>query len=63
MSSPLLNERNTEFYLYEFLNTEELLQRPRYKEHSREIFDATLKTARTIAEKIFRQSQCQRRCQ
>ncbi|WP_226647914.1 acyl-CoA dehydrogenase [Microbulbifer variabilis] len=53
MASPLLNERNTEFYLYEFLNTEELLQRPRYKEHSREIFDATLKTARIIAEKFF----------
>ncbi|WP_299584731.1 acyl-CoA dehydrogenase [uncultured Microbulbifer sp.] len=53
MAHPLLNERDTEFFLYEFLDTEALLQRPRYSEHSREIFDATLKTARTIAEKFF----------
>ncbi|MFA0810613.1 acyl-CoA dehydrogenase [Microbulbifer epialgicus] len=53
MAHPLLNERDTEFLLYEFLDTEALLQRSRYSEHSREIFDATLKTARTIAEKYF----------
>ncbi|GAA5442048.1 hypothetical protein Misp06_00209 [Microbulbifer sp. NBRC 101763] len=53
MAHPLLKERDTDFFLYEFLNTEALLQRPRYREHSREIFDATLKTARTIAEKYF----------
>ncbi|MFC6978936.1 acyl-CoA dehydrogenase family protein [Microbulbifer taiwanensis] len=53
MADQLLNERDIEFLLYEFLDTEQLLQRPRYREHSREIFDATLKTARTIADKYF----------
>jgi len=53
MAGQLLNERDIEFLLYEFLETEQLLQRPRYREHSREIFDATLDTARTIAEKYF----------
>ncbi len=53
MSVPLLNDRDVEFLLYEFLDTEELLERPRYSEHSREIFDASLRTAKTIAEKYF----------
>ncbi len=51
--TPLLRDRDVEFLLYEFLNTEDLLKRPRYQEHSREIFDATLNTAKTIAEKYF----------
>ena len=46
----LLNPRDIEFLLYEFLDCEALLQRPRYAEHSREIFDATIDTARQIAE-------------
>ncbi|MFW5825234.1 MAG: acyl-CoA dehydrogenase N-terminal domain-containing protein, partial [Marinobacter sp.] len=45
----LLNDRDLEFQLYEVLDTESLLQRPRYAEHDREIFDATLNTAREIA--------------
>ena len=49
----LLNERDLSFLLYEFLSTESLLSRPRYQEHSREIFDATLNTAKNIAEKYF----------
>jgi butyryl-CoA dehydrogenase len=49
----LLNDRDIEFLLYEFLDTEALLQRPRYAEHSRETFDATLETARQIAEDVF----------
>jgi len=53
MSVPLLNDRDVEFLLYEFLDTEKLLERPRYSEHSREIFDASLRTAKTIAEKYF----------
>ncbi|WP_323844886.1 acyl-CoA dehydrogenase [Microbulbifer magnicolonia] len=53
MSGQLLNERDIEFLLYEFLDTETLLQRPRYREHSREIFNATLATARTVAQKYF----------
>lgn len=51
--TPLLKDRDIDFLLYEFLNTEGLLSRPRYAEHSREIFDATLNTAKTIAEKYF----------
>jgi len=53
MSVPLLNDRDVEFLLYEFLDTEKLLEQPRYSEHSREIFDASLRTAKTIAEKYF----------
>ena len=37
----------------EFLDTEALLERPRYQEHSREIFNNTLDTAKTIALKYF----------
>ncbi len=53
MAVPLLNERDLNFQLYEVLDTEALLKRPRYQEHSREIFDTTLVTARGIAEKYF----------
>ena len=51
--SGLLNDRDVEFLLYEFLNGEALLERPRYQEHSREIFTATLNTAKVVAEKYF----------
>jgi butyryl-CoA dehydrogenase len=53
MSHPLLNQRDLDFLLYELLDTEALLQRPRYQEHSREVFTATLQTAYTVAEKYF----------
>ena len=53
MSTQLLNDRDIEFLLYEFLNTENLLTRPRYTEHSREVFDAVLKTAKVISEDKF----------
>lgn len=53
MTTRLLNDRDIEFMLYELLNTESLLERPRYKEHSREVFNATLDTAKVIAEKYF----------
>ena len=49
MSIRLLNERELNFQLYEVLDTEALLQRPRYAEHDRAVFDATLETARAIA--------------
>ena len=49
----LLNERDLAFLLYEFLDTEALLARERYAEQSREVFDATLETARKIAEERF----------
>ena len=48
-----LNPRDIDFYLYEFLDTEALLERPRYADHSREIFDATLNGAQDIAKKYF----------
>ena len=48
-----ISERELEFLLYEFLNTDSLLQRPRYAEHSREIFNATLETARQLAEELL----------
>jgi len=53
MSVQLLNERDIEFLLFEFLDTESLLSRPRYQEHSRETFTASLATAKGIAEKLF----------
>lgn len=49
----LLNERDLEFQLYEVLDTESLLQRPRYQEHDRAVFDATLNTARDLATEYF----------
>ena len=53
MTHSILNEREMTFLLYEFLNTQQLLSRRRYAEHSVEIFDATLATAKTIATKYF----------
>jgi len=49
MTDKLLNERELSFQLYEMLDTQALLQRPRYAEHDRAVFDATLATARGIA--------------
>lgn len=53
MSTPLLNDRDIEFQLYEVLDTESLLQRERYREHSRDVFNATLETAHTVAQRYF----------
>eukprot|EP01030_Chromulinospumella_sphaerica_P005115 gene5115-5001_t len=53
MTDLLLNERELRFQLYELLDTEALLQRPRYAEHDRGVFDASLTTARQIAAKLF----------
>lgn len=49
----LLSERDLSFILYELLDTESLLQRPRYAAHSREVFDAILESARQIAEDLL----------
>ncbi|WP_069865801.1 acyl-CoA dehydrogenase [Pseudomonas citronellolis] len=48
-----ISERELAFLLYEFLDTESLLRRERYAEHSRGIFDATLEAARQIAEDLL----------
>jgi butyryl-CoA dehydrogenase len=53
MTDLLLSEREMRFQLYELLDTDALLARPRYAEHDREIFDATLNTAREIALQYF----------
>jgi len=46
--SSTISERELAFLLYEFLDTDALLQRDRYAEHSREVFNATLDTARKM---------------
>lgn len=48
-----ISERELQFLLYEFLDTESLLRRERYTEHSREVFDATLEAARELAEELL----------
>ena len=53
MTDLLLNERELSFQLYELLDTQALLQRPRYAEHDRAVFDATLDTARQLAADYF----------
>lgn len=53
MQAPLLSERDLAFMLYELLDTEALCERPRYRDHNRETFDAAIDTARKVAEKYF----------
>jgi hypothetical protein len=53
MSTTLLNSRDLDFLLYELLDTEALLNRPRYQDHSIEVFNATLDTAHTISQRYF----------
>ena len=48
-----ISERELAFLLYEFLDTDSLLRRERYADHSREVFDATLQTARQLAEDLL----------
>ncbi|MEE2731232.1 MAG: acyl-CoA dehydrogenase [Pseudomonadota bacterium] len=50
---PLLSRQDLEFCLYEMLDTESLLQSPRYSDHNRETFSQTLDTAEQVAEKYF----------
>lgn len=49
----LLNERDVQFQLYEVLDTEAVCERERFAEHSKETFNATLATAKKIAEELF----------
>jgi alkylation response protein AidB-like acyl-CoA dehydrogenase len=53
MDSRLVNRRDLAFVLYEFLDVEQLTQRPRFADHSRETFDAALDTAHRIATDHF----------
>jgi alkylation response protein AidB-like acyl-CoA dehydrogenase len=50
---PLLNPRDIDFLLYEWLDVEELCDRPWYSEHSKESFDSVLDLAADIAIKRF----------
>ena len=51
--SLLLNSRDLEFLLYEWLDAEALTAQPRFSEHSRETFDAALELSQTVAERHF----------
>ena len=53
MVAPILSERDLSFMLYELFDAEGLIQRERYREHSRETFDAAIATAKTVAEKYL----------
>jgi butyryl-CoA dehydrogenase len=53
MTAPLLNPRDLEFQLYQVLDATHLCARTRYADHSRETFDATVATARDLAERHF----------
>ena len=51
--SKILSARDIEFLLYEWLDVESLVSRPRFADHSRETFDAALKTSEQIATDLF----------
>jgi alkylation response protein AidB-like acyl-CoA dehydrogenase len=53
MASRLLNRRDVEFMLYDWLDAEALARRPRFADHSRETFTAALDTAEQIATDLF----------
>lgn len=49
----LINRRDLEFLLYEFLRTEDLTARDRYAEHDRATFDAVIDAAAKLAAEQF----------
>ena len=51
--SLLINRRDLDFQLFEVLRAQDLTQRARHADHSRETFAAALDTAHTIAEEKF----------
>lgn len=51
--SKIASARDLEFLLYEWLDAEALTTRERYREHSRETFDAALHTSAQIATDLF----------
>ena len=51
--SLLINQRDLDFVLYEFLNVESLCQATRFQEHDRETFDAVIEQAARISEEEF----------
>lgn len=53
MKSRIMSERDVDFLLYEWLDVESLTSRPRFSEHSREVFDAVLDLAQQLAANDF----------
>lgn len=53
MAAEMLDERNLGFMLYEFFDSESLIQRERYQDHDRHTFNGAIDTAKSIAEKYF----------
>ncbi len=53
MANLLLSSRDVEFLLFEWLKADSLTSRPRYSEHSREVFDAVLALSEQIAVEEF----------
>nr|WP_090346372.1 acyl-CoA dehydrogenase [Mycolicibacterium malmesburyense]CRL78954.1 acyl-CoA dehydrogenase domain-containing protein [Mycolicibacterium malmesburyense] len=53
MKSLLLSRRDLDFLLYEWLRVEELTERERFAEHSRETFDAVLELCEQLATRYF----------
>ncbi|GLY98442.1 acyl-CoA dehydrogenase [Actinoplanes sp. NBRC 103695] len=51
--STILNRRDLDFLLYEWLDVEALTADPRYADHGRETFDAVLDLSERIAEREF----------
>ncbi|MGM9322279.1 acyl-CoA dehydrogenase [Deinococcus aquaticus] len=51
--APFLNRRDLQFQLFEALNTEALTARPRFAEHSREVYEDILNVAYTVADRYF----------
>ena len=53
MQVELLNDRDMNFLLYEVFEVQDLLTRPKYRDHSLETFKAALDTAKKISQKYF----------
>lgn len=51
--SSIMSRRDLEFLLFEWLDTEELLHRPRFGDHTRETVDAVLRLAEDLATSEF----------
>ena len=53
MKSRIMSEQDLAFMLYDWLDVESLIKRPRYQEHSRDTFDAIMDLAQQLAERDF----------
>ncbi|ACO47878.1 acyl-CoA dehydrogenase [Deinococcus deserti] len=51
--APFLSKRDLSFQLFEVLNTAALPERPRFSEHSREVYEDILNLAYTVADRHF----------